>query len=498
MKAAAYARFSSSNQREESITAQLEAINAYARINGITILKTYTDEGISATSDARPGFLDMMSDIKHNLYDLVIVHKLDRFSRNKYDFAVYKKLLSDHGARLVSVLENLDESPESVILESVLEGMSEYYSRNLSREVKKGQRVNAELCRHNGGIPPFGLDVGPDRCYVINKSEAAAVRYIFDAIIAKEPSKEIIDWLHSRGYKTKTGRPFTVTTLNMMIHNEKYKGIYTYGKRKRVRQNGIWKDIPGEEPVTVEGGVPAIVTKEKWEQANAVLSERQHTAGGQNRAKVDYLLSGLVKCGVCGGVMSGNRSKGGRNKEYRYTYRCNNRKRNIIDCDQKDIPKDFIEGLVIDEIARFFAPQNLDCIVDMLAKEINLQSAELPAEISSCQRRLSGIETALNNCVDLICSGVKSPAVTARLESLEKEKEIETDKLQYLQAQANLIRLPDRNALKCILQRDLNIKEKAPASQKRILSTYVNSVVVYPDRVDVTLYVDTNNGPGGS
>lgn len=137
-KAVAYARFSSDNQRQESIDAQVRAINEYCSKHDIQLVKIYADAAQSATTDKREQFLEMMNDLKKKAFDYIIVHKLDRFSRDRYDSAYYKKLIKDNGVTLISVTEQIDNSPESVILESILEGMAEYYSKNLAREVRKG------------------------------------------------------------------------------------------------------------------------------------------------------------------------------------------------------------------------------------------------------------------------------------------------------------------------------------------------------------------------
>src|SRR5690554_3465860 len=163
LKAAAYARYSSDNQREESIEAQLRAIREYCERNGIQLIKIYTDEARSATTDDRPDFLQMIQDSSMGLFSAVIVHKLDRFSRDRYDSAFYKRKLKKNGVRLISMLEPLDGSPESIILESVLEGMNEYYSKNLARETMKGMKEKALKCRHLGGKAPLGYDVVEDK-----------------------------------------------------------------------------------------------------------------------------------------------------------------------------------------------------------------------------------------------------------------------------------------------------------------------------------------------
>ena len=160
IRAAVYARFSSDNQRDESIDAQLRAIREYAAKNNVVIVEEYIDKARSATTDNRPEFLRMIKEASQHTFDVVLVHKLDRFARNRRDSIGYRMELKRHGVSLISILEYLDDgSPESVILESVLEAMAEYYSLNLAREVNKGMKENALKGLHTGGLPPLGYDV---------------------------------------------------------------------------------------------------------------------------------------------------------------------------------------------------------------------------------------------------------------------------------------------------------------------------------------------------
>ena len=135
-RVALYARFSSDNQRTESIDAQIRAMEAYCQQHSYRIVNTYIDEAKSATSDQRPAFQRMISDSSSHTFDILLVHKLDRFARNRYDSAIYKRELRKNGVTVYSVLENLDSSPESIILESVLEGMSEYYSQTEAENIE--------------------------------------------------------------------------------------------------------------------------------------------------------------------------------------------------------------------------------------------------------------------------------------------------------------------------------------------------------------------------
>ena len=204
VRAVAYARYSSNNQRQESLDAQIRAIKEYCGRKQYALINTYADEALTGTSDQREQFLQMITDSKQKQFDLVIVHKLDRFSRNRYDSAIYKRELRKNNVRVCSVLENLDDSPESVLLESVIEGVSEYYSRNLAREVMKGMRETAYQCKHTGGRPPFGYQVNQEtKRYEIVEAEAKAVRLIFQSVLSGKGYKPIIQELNNLGYTTR-------------------------------------------------------------------------------------------------------------------------------------------------------------------------------------------------------------------------------------------------------------------------------------------------------
>lgn len=167
----------------------------------------------------------MIEDSGKGLFDVIIIHKLDRFSRDKYDSAKYKRILKKNGIRLISVTENLDDSPESIILESLLEGMAEYYSKNLAREVMKGMKENAYQCKHTGGLPPIGYSVDPvTRKYIINDEERGIVDTVFSMFLAGYGYNQIIRELADKDYKSRYGKPISKGTLGTILRNEKYTG----------------------------------------------------------------------------------------------------------------------------------------------------------------------------------------------------------------------------------------------------------------------------------
>ena len=195
MTAVIYARYSSDNQREESIEGQIRECTAYAEKNGITIVKHYIDRAISAKTDNRPEFQQMIKDSDKKLFDIVLVWKLDRFARNRYDSARYKTQLKKNGVKLMSATEIISEGPEGIILESVLEGYAEYYSADLAEKVVRGQTENILKGRCNGGRGTFGYTLDSERKFHIDPLASPFVLESFRKYRDGLTMKEIRDWL---------------------------------------------------------------------------------------------------------------------------------------------------------------------------------------------------------------------------------------------------------------------------------------------------------------
>ena len=246
-KAVGYCRYSSSNQREESIEAQIRAIEQYCKTKGIELIRFYKDEAISGTSiKDRESFLEMISDSKTGEFELVIVHKYDRFARNRYDHAIFERKLNGNNVLLISVLEELNDSPESIILKSVLTGMNEYYSLNLSREVKKGKKENALKGVHNGGLPPLGYNLDENKKYIVNQEEAKIVRLIFSLAYQGLTYADIANTLNEQGYKNKSGSNFKKTSIigDQVEKNPEYLSILD---KKAIKNEKIDDDVQKEQ-----------------------------------------------------------------------------------------------------------------------------------------------------------------------------------------------------------------------------------------------------------
>ena len=257
MTAVIYARYSSDNQREESIEGQIRECTAYAEKNGITIVKHYIDRAISAKTDNRPEFQQMIKDSDKKLFDIVLVWKLDRFARNRYDSARYKTQLKKNGVKLMSATEIISEGPEGIILESVLEGYAEYYSADLAEKVVRGQTENILKGRCNGGRGTFGYTLDSERKFHIDPLASPFVLESFTKYRDGLTMKEIRDWLNENGIKNPVGGEFTYNSVEHMLKNRRYigelkaagsfpRGSDGSGRNKRkAEQNRRWKQRVG-------------------------------------------------------------------------------------------------------------------------------------------------------------------------------------------------------------------------------------------------------------
>lgn len=421
-RVAAYARFSSDNQRAESIDAQLRAIREYCKQHKYIIVEEYTDEARSGTTDRRASFQRLIADSKKKNFDIVLVHKLDRFARNRYDSAVYKRELKKNGVTVHSVLENLDDSPESIMLESVLEGMNEYYSQNLARETMKGMKETAFQCKHTGGIPPLGYDIDETtKRLVLNEYEAETVKIIFDMYAKGYGYSPILERLHHEGRKTKNGNDFRKNSLYGILTNPKYQGIYVFNRCSAKDCNGrrnthLYKD--NEDIIAIDGGCPQIINKETYDKVQKRITENKHT-GGKHIAKEIYLLSGKVFCADCGRTMVINRRKSGRNNDYIHiTYRCPSRR---YSCSNKEINREHLESYVVSLLEREMLNTKALNRISRSIKKLSNSDNRLHF-LESTQEKLVSVHTALQNVADAIAAGLISESLTAKLNELELQK----------------------------------------------------------------------------
>lgn len=459
MTAVIYARYSSDNQREESIEGQIRECTAYAEKNGITIVKHYIDRAISAKTDNRPQFQQMIRDSDKKIFDIVLVWKLDRFARNRYDSARYKTQLKKNGVKLVSATEIISEGPEGIILESVLEGYAEYYSADLSEKVIRGMTENALKGKFTGGAIPFGYTINADRRFEIDPLTAPFVAEAFQRYNDGQTMREIRDWLNEKGIRNKRGGLMTFNTIQHMLSNRRYIGELKY------------------RDVVIADAIPPIVTAQLFDDVQVKMLKNKK-APARRKAEDDYLLTTKLFCGHCGALMFGESGTSRTGEVHRY-YKCAAAKKKKS-CHKKTVRKQWLEDLVVNQTMHLI--QDDAIIESIVAKVMELQDQE-NTMLPLYEKQLKEAEAGIQNLLNAIQAGILTSSTKERLEQLEETKrELEACIAEEKLAKPKLTE--DFVRFWLLRFRKLDMDQKA--QRQALVDTFINSIYLYDDKVLIT------------
>ena len=461
MKAVIYARYSSDSQREESIEGQLRECTEYAERNGITILRSYIDKALSARTADRPEFQNMIKDSEQKLFDVVLIWKLDRFSRDRYDSAHYKHILKKNGVRVISIKENISDGPEGIILESMLEGYAEYYSAELAQKIRRGQKENAIKCMNNGGNVPLGYYV--DKAtgkLAVDPETAPYVQELFLRYADGERLTVLQAEMKKRGIRSKRGNTYSVSVLSAFLRNRKYIGEYKYGS------------------VITPGGIPAIIDKELFERVQMRMAANKK-APARAKAEEEYLLTTKLFCGDCERLMAGESGTSSTKGVKHYYYKCGGAKRKL-GCKRKAVRKHWIErAAVLVTVQRVLQDDEISRIAEAIVALQEREDTSLPA----MRQQLTECEKAIDNMLNAIQMGVLTASTKERLEKLEMQRE--ELKLSILQAQMARPRYTKEQVVSWISRFKYgNVDD--PQYQKQIIDTFINSIYVFDDKLVFT------------
>ena len=460
MKAVIYARYSSDNQREESIEGQLRECTAFAEKNGITILRHYIDRAFSAKTDNRPEFQNMIKDSGKKLFDMVIVWKLDRFARNRYDSARYKATLKKNGVKVVSATEVISEGAEGIILESVLEGYAEYYSADLSEKVIRGMTDNALKCKFNGGTLPIGYLIDSDQHFQIDPLTAPFILEAFKRYDAGSTMTQIRDWMNEQGVRNTRGQEMTYNSIQHMLNNRRYIGEFKY------------------RDVIVPDGIPAIVPQDLLDRVQEKLAKNKK-APARHKAEDDYLLTTKLFCGYCGAYMCGESGTSHTGYVHHY-YKCSTVKKKRGTCKKKPIKKQYIEDLVVNEAMKTIQDDTvIEALVSMVMDLQDRENTNLPLY----EQQLQEANTGINNLLNAIQQGILTQSTKSRLEELEARKEdleikIANEKLAKPKVNAEFVTF--------WLQRFRKLDMTRKGHRQVLIDTFVNAVFLYDDKLVLT------------
>lgn len=457
MNVCLYMRYSSDRQTEQSIEGQRRVCLEFCERQGYNVVEQYVDRATSAfkDTDKRTQFQKMIKDSDKQLWEGVVVYKLDRFARNRYDSATYKAKLKKNGVRVISATENISDNPEGVILEAVLEGMAEFYSKELSQKITRGMYETAHKCNSVGGQIPLGYRI-ENKKLVIDESTAVIVREAFELYANGTTVADICDIFNQKGYRTAKGVAFNKNSFKSIFKNERYIGVYKY------------KDV------RIEGGMPAIIDKKTFDMVQRRLSMNAK-APARGKAKVDYLLSQKLFCGHCGATMVGENGKGQSGIKYHY-YTCSSRKR-FHTCDKRAIKKDFIETAVVEDAMKLLTPEVIEELAESAVKQ-NKMDIENETLIPALTRELQEINKSITNLLKLVEKGADSDALSTRLMELEKQKRATEKRLAY--AKDDIIVLEKEHIIWWLTKfcnGDINDED----FRRTIIDLLVNSVTVWDE-----------------
>ena len=458
-----YARYSCDNQTEQSIEGQLRVCNDYAERNGILIVDTYIDRAMTGTNDMRPDFQRMMKDSGKRQWNYVLVYKLDRFSRNKYEATVHKNTLKNNGVKVLSAMENIPDTPEGIILESLLEGMNQYSSAELSQKVKRGMYETRRKGNFQGGILPYGYK-SEGKKIVIDPERAEAVLFMYEQFSMGVCARAIINELTARGVLCK-GKPFTWNTVYGILKNEKYSGVYHYGDE------------------VIDNMYPRIIPQPLFE---AVRHKLALNKVGRRSEKVVYLLRDKVTCGYCGHPVSSEVGTSKSGAAVR-NYRCRGDKRHRTGCGMHMIRKEVLEEFVIDVIVKELSrKETMNTLVANLLREQERQSVE-NARLTFLLREKTKVDKALDNLVAALEQGIMSATTNKRLHELEQQQG-ELEKEILIEQSKAVVKVPE-SVIREYYEQALKMEGAV------LINLFIRKIVLYNDKIEIHFNTPLRNGP---
>lgn len=485
-RAALYYRYSSDGQNEATISAQRRICKAFTDTEGYTPVKEYVDEAETATtSDNRTDFLRMLSDAKKGLFDYIIVWQFSRFARNKEESVLYKAMLRKVGVRVISATEKTDDTPSGKLLEGMLEVLNQYFSDNLSVEVKKGKKENLLTGKHAGGEAPYGIYKEEDTTiYKINEGQAQTIRFIFELYLQGYGYRRIAAILEEKGHKPPKGDKWNGGSIGKILNNEAYIGVYNYT---------LGAGTPAEESFKLDNVYPAIIDDNTWAQAQKMRIAKKPKRSKRNRL---YLLTGKTVCGNCHKNYVGHSSNG---KKYKYYYyRCNGRSmhaRNETSCKAKDIQAEKLESWVLESIAHYILSDNaIKTILESVAKKVKNKSNTSQREIKRLEKEAEKLDARIENMLDLYDDGKLSKArLNKRTEGLEKQLDNVHMELEQLR-KLNSTNIDTATLREFLFQYRNNLHDANPETKKTLIDAFVEKLVITNDTITLTLKVDETLG----
>ena len=490
MRAYIYARFSSDRQDENSITAQVRACREYAAHHNIEIVRVYADEAVSGKGSAtakRAQYQKMLRAVasRAEQVDVILIHKYDRIARSVQEHVNLASKLAASNVELIATAQDFGTSKEAKLMRVLMWALSEFYIDNLADEVKKGHRETALKALHNGGYPPFGYDV-VDQKYVINQTEAAYVRRMFQTCLSGEKYTDLLYEMRTAGITGKRGRPIQYTAIYEILRNEKYTGVYVYTPSEEVKRS---ERRSKPNAIRIENAFPAIIDRKTWEEVQKIMDARKNSG---RRAKREYLLSGLIFC-ECGAPMHGlttTRRKNGSAYQYSY-YTCSAK------CGNQNIRAEDAEGHVLRYLHMLADDRSRAEFKTAASKYKRLMSDAMSTDAGAIKEEIAVKEAQINKIVKNLSASVLPPSVVEKMGQEMEQLQIQIDMLKAEMEKPISFEQPE---IEKYLDALKDVDNQSPKFQKDTIRQYIDRIEITKTGINVTSTLPTvleNIGCGG-
>ena len=492
ISAVAYARYSSDKQQESSITVQLAAIRKFCAMHRIELIHEYIDEAQTGTNANRKQFQEMVKDAPNKNFQMIIVHRMDRWARNVDDARYYKKYFAKYGIKMLSSIEEFDETPEGEFFELMSMGMAELYSKKLSREATAGLLANARDGKIHGGIPPLGYTI-KGKYYIIEEKGAEAVRIIFDMVLQGYGYKTICHFLNSNGYRKNNGELFKGSFTDL-LRNRKYIGEYIFN-RSAYRARGVPYNSHSTKPeadiIRIPGGMPRIIDDDTFYRVQKILDSRTKNAQTmdgiivckKSRAQRKYLLSGLIRCAQCGRAFCGTKNK------TRLTYRCGSKG---VRCTTRDINSKYLEEYIMHLLCdSLFAPQNESKLCELVKAAYIKSYDKLCEDLSKLQSQVRENNNAVKEQEQLVMTTdnktLKAIAENV-LRELEKKLQLKQQDEAILQNQITAFpKFDSKKIIKIAREYRKRIEKASDSDIQKLLNDCIRIIKINNEKIETVI-----------
>ncbi len=488
MEAVAYCRYSTDNQTENSIMYQLNAAQEYCKRHKLELVDVYSDEARSGTNTNRDGLQRLLTDCDSGKFKAVVIYDQARLSRNIVDWFSLRETLNSKHIHLYSCTETLSDDvldASSFMSEGVHAIFNQVHVLETRKKTIAGVTAKARRAEFCGGTPPLGYDI-LDGQYIINEHEAAGVRKMFEMYVDGYSYHDIMIQLDSMGIKSKFGRKIGINAIYYLLINERYTGTFIWNRYqiKQMRKRIPKRDNPNI--VRVENAIPAIIDQETWEKA---VKRMQSNKRGTNKAKREYLLSGLIQCGYCGGTYTGFASKNKSSGAETYYYMCGNKNR-LKTCHAKNVRADEIESAVYYILKNQILNGGL---IERTADAIIGIRDQQPDNTAEIDKEISKRERGVQNLINAVEGGLNADVGYARINELHTE--IKT--LKARRAECKRSGVIDRDKLIKKLTEDAARIDGDFCQRRAVIREYVVKIEITDDAVDIQCIGDYCDNTGG-